>query len=130
MLLDLQNLFSDNQKITTGTIYSDNIISFGKNDVSFAPLIIQVVEDFSDLTSLKVTIQTSDTAEFSSSTDLIEATMLLDNLKAGAKFPISHLPKGNKGYMRIAYEVSGTTETTGAITAGVTTCNGLEIHEI
>ena len=39
MLLDNQNLFCEKQEITTGEIFSQNIISFGKNDVSFAPFV-------------------------------------------------------------------------------------------
>lgn len=130
MLLDAQNLFSDEQAITTGTIYSTNTVKFGKNDVSFVPIIIQSVADFSDLTSLQVKIQTDDNAEFSSAVDLATATLLKADLTAGAKFPISYLPKGNKGYMRLAYVVTGTTETTGKITAGVVAGDGLEIQEI
>ncbi len=130
MLLDAQNLFSDEQAITTGTIYSTNTVKFGKNDVSFVPIIIQSVADFSDLTSLQVKIQTDDNAEFSSAVDLAASTLLKADLKAGAKFPISYLPKGNKGYIRLAYIVTGTTETTGKITAGVVAGDGLEIQEI
>ncbi len=130
MLLDAQNLFSDNQQITTGTIYSTNTIKFGKNDVSFVPLVIQVVKDFSNLTSLTVKIQTSTDENFSSSVDLVSSTLNKDELIIGKKFPISYLPKGNKGYMRIAYTVSGTQETTGLITAGVVAGDGLEIQEI
>ena len=64
MLLDSQNLFSENQEITTGTIYSQNIVDFGKNDVSFVPVVIQAVDEFSGLTSLKVSIETSSTSDF------------------------------------------------------------------
>ena len=130
MLLDAQNLFSDNQQITTGTIYSTNTIKFGKNDVSFVPLVIQVVKDFSNLTSLTVKIQTSTDENFSSSVDLVSSTLNKDELIIGKKFPISYLPKGNKGYMRIAYTVSGTQETTGLITASVVAGDGLGIQEI
>lgn len=130
MLLDAQNLFSDKQSITTGTIYSTNVVKFGKNDVSFVPIIIQSVADFSDLTSLAVKVQTDTTASFSNPVDLITASLAKADLKAGGKFPISYLPKGNKGYIRLAYVVTGTTETTGKITAGVVAGDGLEIQEI
>lgn len=129
MLLDAQNLFSDAQAITTGTIYSTNTVKFGKNDISFVPIIIQAVEDFTGLTSLNVKIQTSDTSEFTSSSDLAESTLLLADLKAGKKFPISYLPKGNKGYIRLAYTVDGTA-TTGKITAGVVASDELSYHEM
>ena len=130
MLLDSQNLFSDSQEITSGTIYSQNVVNFGKNDVSFVPVIIQVVEDFSNLTSLTAVIQTSETAEFAESSDLVESTLKLDELKAGVKFPVKFLPQGNKGYMRIAYVVEGANETTGKITASVVASDGLASHEI
>ena len=129
MLLDNQNLFCENQSITTGTTYSQNIIAFGKNDVSFAPLVIQVVEDFEGLTSLKVVFETSKTPEFLSPVVLAESTLSLNNLKAGSTFPITFLPKGNKGYMRLAFVVEGS-ESTGKITSGVVAGNGLASHEI
>ena len=44
-------------------------------------------------------------------------------------FPITFLPKGNKGYMRLKFVVDGI-ETTGKITSGVVAGNGLSIHEI
>ena len=129
MLLDSQNLFSENQEITTGTIYSQNIIDFGKNDVSFVPVIIQAVSDFSALTSLTVKVQTSTSSAFDEAIDLIEAKLELEKLKAGAKFPINYLPKGNLGFMRLVYVVEGS-ETTGKITAGAVAGDGLSAHEI
>ena len=33
LLLDSQNLFSQNQAITTGTLYSQNVVDFGKSNV-------------------------------------------------------------------------------------------------
>ena len=129
MLLDAQNLFSEKQDITTGTIYSTNVVNFGKNDISFVPVVIQAVEDFSSLTSLSVLIQTSDNAEFSNPVDLAQSKLELAELKAGAKFPITYLPKGNKGFIRLAYVVDGS-ETTGKITAGAVASNELSYHEM
>ena len=130
MLIDSQNLFSENQEITSGTIYSQNIIDFGQNDVSFVPLIIQAVSDFSNLTSLSVIVQTSKNPTFDEVVDLIESKMELEKLKAGAKFPINYLPKGNQGYMRLAYTVEGSSETTGKITACAVAGDGLTSSEI
>lgn len=129
MLLDTQNLFCENQAVESGTVYSQNIIAFGKNDVSFAPVIVQVTEDFAGLTSLKVIFQTSDTSDFKTSVDLADATLELAKLKSGALFPITFLPRGNKGYMRLAFVVVGTA-TSGKITSGIVPSNGLESHEI
>lgn len=130
MLLDSQNLFSENQAITSGTIYSQNIIDFGKNDVSFVPVIIQAVSDFSDLTSLEVSIETSDNSSFESATVLAQTTLKLAQLKEGVKFPITKLPKGNLRYMRLKFVVDGNAETTGKITAGAVAGDGLSHHEI
>ena len=129
MLLDNENLFCEKQEITSGEIYSQNIINFGKNDVSFAPVVVQVVEDFSSLTNLKVSFETSSTSDFAESTVLAESILALADLKSGSTFPITFLPKGNKGYMRLKFSAEGT-ETTGKITSGVVAGNGLAIHEI
>ena len=131
MLLDTQNLFSDAQAITTGPIDSQNIVKFGKSDVSFVPIIIQAVSDFSKLTSLTVKVVTSDTSDFTSSKVLAESKLELVDLKAGARFPISYLPKGNLGYIKLTYTVAGdTAETTGKITAGVVASNELSYHDM
>ena len=119
MLLDTQNLFSDNQSITTGTILSTNVVRFGTSDISYLPLLIQVVSAFSDLTSLEVKVETSATSAFSTAVELASSTLLKADLVNGAVFPIANIPKGNLGYIRLKYVVTGTTETTGKITAGI-----------
>ena len=129
MLLDNENLFCENQEITSGEIVSQNVIAFGKNDVSFVPVVIQSVADFSSLSALSVKIQTSENADFANPIDLAQSTLGLDELKAGSTFPITFLPKGNKGYMRLLFVVDGS-ETTGKITAGAVAGDGLAYHEI
>ena len=126
MRIDNEMIFSDNQKLTASAA-STNIVKLastenGLTEVAFGkpiPLLIQVTEDFNNLTSLKVGVQTSDDEDFSSPTTLVEATLELASLKAGKKFPIKEIPAGNKGYARLYYTVTGTTPTTGAITAAV-----------
>ena len=129
MLLDNENLFCENQEITSGEIYSQNIINFGKNDVSFAPVVVQAVADFTGLNSLKVVFETSIDSDFSDAIALAESTLSQAELKAGATYPITFLPKGNKGYMRLKFVVDGV-ETTGKMTSGVVSGNGLSISEI
>ena len=126
MRLDSQAIFSDEQAITA-TAASTNVVEISKangvfSEVAFGepiPLLIQVVEDFNNLTSLKVGIQTDDNENFSSAKTLAEATLLIADLKAGAKFPIKEVPAGNEGYMRLYYTVTGTATTTVKITAGI-----------
>ena len=125
MRLDSQAIFSDAQKIT-GAAVSTNVVKMastenGLTEVAFGapvPLLIQVVEDFAGLTSLKVEVQTAATDDFEDAKTLVAAEAPVADLVAGYKFPIIQLPKGNLGYMRINYVPTGTA-TAGAITAGV-----------
>ena len=122
MILDEQNLFSDNQAITA-TAASTNVLNFGTREIAFGTpveLFVQVTEDFNNLTSLKITVQTSATENFSTAVDLIDQTILLANLKKGTVSSLKFLPKGNLGYMRLYYTVTGTAPSTGKILAGVT----------
>ena len=121
MILDEQGLFSKNQAIK-GSCESENILDLGTREVSFGTpveVFIQVTEDFNNLTSLDIKVQTSIEEYFSDSVDLIEQTMILSELKEGATSSIKFLPKGNLGYMRLFYTVSGNAPTTGKIIAGI-----------
>lgn len=128
MLLDSQNLFSDNQKITSGTIYSTNTVKFGLGDISYLPLLVQVTKAFSGLTSLKVSVVTSKDENFSEEKELVSSTLELASLKEGAKFPISFMPKGNLGFVKLKYEITGTEEE-GEITAGIVVQNDIEFEK-
>ena len=130
MLLDSQNLFSENQPITTGTIISENIVKFGAGDVSFVPILIQATQDFSNLTNLKVKVETSSDEKFEEISILSESTLNKDSLKAGSTYPIAYLPKGNKGFIRLSYTVEGEAETTGKITSGTVASNEMSWHEV
>lgn len=123
MLLDLETLFSDNQAVTT-TAASTNVVrtATGKfKEISFGnpmPLLIQVVTDFAGLTSVKVSVQTATDEAFTSPVTLAETGAIpVASLKAGYRFPINFVPKGNLGYMRLYYTVVGT-GTAGKIDAG------------
>ena len=125
MLFDSQSIFSENQAIAATTV-SQNIINMGEGEAAFGtpkPLVIQVNEDFNNLTSLTVDVETASDEDFSSPTVLQSSTALLADLKTGFSFPITVLPKGNKSYMRLKYTVTGTAPTTGKITAGITAAN-------
>ena len=109
MILDEQGMFSNNQPITK-TCVSENVLDMGNREVSFGTpveLFIQIAEDFNNLTSLTIKVQTSKDEEFSDPVDLIEQIMKLVELKKGAEASIKFLPKGNLGYMRLNYEVDG-----------------------
>ena len=125
MLLDAQSLFSDNQAITA-TAASTNVVKFGKGEFTYVPLLIQVTQNFATLTSLTVKVQTSVDESFTNAVDLTSSTVAVANLKTGYVFPINYLPKGNLGYIRIYYTVTGSNATAGKITAGVVA--GLDVH--
>lgn len=124
MLLDMETLFSDAQAITV-TATSKNVIhtALGKlKEIAFGtplPLLIQVVENFVGCTSVKVAVQTSATEDFATPVVLAEtAAIPVATLKAGYRFPINFMPKGNLGYTRLYYTVDGTA-TAGKIDAGI-----------
>lgn len=121
MILDEQGLFSNKQAVTESCV-SENVLDMGKREVSFGTpvgLFIQIAETFNNLTSLSIKVQTSMEEDFSSSVDLVEQKMLLEELTKGAVFSIKFLPKGNLGFLRLVYTVDGTNPTQGAIIAGV-----------
>ena len=121
MILDEQALFSNNQAVTTSTA-STNIINLGKREIAFGTpveLFIQVSEDFNNLTDLTIKIQTDEKEAFSAPVTLAEQTIVLEGLKKGAVSSLKYLPTGNLGFMRLYYEVKGTSPTTGKILAGI-----------
>ncbi len=125
MLLDQQNIFSEAQAIKS-TKASDNVIKMTPagqlKEVAYGtpkPLLFQVVETFEGATSVKVAVETSETADFSAKVTLTETAAIPGaNLVAGYRFPILQVPAGNLGYMRAYYIVDGTA-TAGKITAGI-----------
>lgn len=123
MLLDQQNIFSDNQAIT-GSATSINTINTGTTkDIGAGadiPILIQVTEDFNNLTSLAVNIQTASDSNFTDGVDVAGVTIPKTSLVQGHKASIITLPMQMKQYIRLHYVVTGTSPTTGKITAGIT----------
>ena len=126
MILDSTLALSSAQAITaTGTTYSTNIIDFTKEkEVAFGrgiPLMLKVATAaFNNLTSLEIQVQTATDAAFTSPVVLgTTGAIALAKLLLGYVFNLRYLPKGNLGYMRLAYIVTGTAPTAGAIDAYV-----------
>lgn len=119
-MLDEQLKFSEDQAITA-TANSTNTIDLGiGREVAFGnPISLYVIvkEDFNNLTSLKIAVQTANNSDMTNAVELASSTALLANLKKGDKIPLSFMPAGNKGYVRLAYTVTGTAPTTGKISA-------------
>lgn len=121
MMLDNTLMFSDKQAVTADAASTKVVQTFG--DIGKGnppiPLLVQVVEDFNNLTDLTVCFQTATDKNFTTPITLVKSTLALADLKAGARFHINYIPDGVKDYMRLYYDVNGTAPTTGKITAGV-----------
>lgn len=136
MIFSAQQLFSNDQAITASAD-STNVIDLGVagtpydaaaalnqdvgkgNPVCF---LVQVTEDFDNLTSLEIKVSTGATASLG--TTVISKTVLLADLVAGYQFPVQVLPNEiTERYLGIEYVVVGTAPTTGKVTAGITLGN-------
>lgn len=129
MLYDKENLFSENQAITADAA-STNVVCLAQGTLKEAafgtpiPLRIQVTETFATLTSLEIKVQTDDNEAFSSPTTLATTgAIAAADLVEGFVAPINFIPKGNEGYMRLYYDVTGSNATAGKITAGIVAGN-------
>lgn len=134
MILSANLLFSDDQAITASTL-STNQIDLGVAGTPFdgnqlnqdigkgcpVPILIQVTEDFNNLTSLDVQIVVDDDSAFGSETVVVEENILLADLVAGTYTNTIMLPTGiDERYLGVRYTVNGTAPTAGRITAGIT----------
>lgn len=134
MIFDKSLLFSDAQAITA-TAASTNVIDLRAMGTVYGaaaalprdfakateiPLLIQVVEDFNTLTSLKIDIELDSTETFTPDKTITLGTFALATLKAGFQVPWKLFPAGiDLRFMRLKYTVTGTDPTTGKITAGI-----------
>lgn len=140
MIFSAQQLFSDDQAITA-TADSTNVIDLGVPGTPFdaaaplnqdigkgnkVPILIQVTEDFDNLTSLEFKISTGATTALG--TTVISKVVVLADLVAGYQFPVDVLPNEiTERYLGIEYVVVGTTPTAGTVTAGITMGNQTNI---
>lgn len=143
MILDLNTLLSGslgaggvlNGQAITADAVSQNVLDLGATGVipyggaaiqrdlgkcNHVPLLIQVVEDFSDLTSLTVSVEYATDEAFTSPVELTKQTVAVASLKKGFIFAIDKFPRDIKGrYVRLKYDVTGTNPTAGKVIAGV-----------
>ena len=137
MILDATTLFSAAQAVTA-TAASANIIDLGQPGTVFGavaaiardvgkgatvPIAIRVVENFNNLTSITVTVETDDNSGFSSPTTVFSSpAYALADLQAGARHLLPDaLPVVGTAerYVRLKYTLAGTTPTTGKVTAAI-----------
>lgn len=142
MMMDYENQFSIAQKLTA-TAKSTNVVQLVKagefkigdqtvtsrlpipyKDLGKGEQIqlhIQVVEDFTDGTSVQVQLLTADNAALDSNPVVLATTAAIPvaQLKAGYVFNIDRIPLGStKQFIGLNYVVVGT-PTAGAVDAGV-----------
>lgn len=127
MILDKQNLFSEDQAVTV-TADSTNIIDLGNDDSEVNPALnekgdlevfAQVTTAFASGTSLKVSLLSSDSSTFSSSTTVSEsAAIATASLVQGYKFKLGQLTEIDEQYLKLVYTVVGTMSA-GNILAGL-----------
>lgn len=136
MIFSAQQLFSDDQAITANAD-STNVIDLGVAGTPYGgvaplnrdigkgakvPFLVQVTEDFNNLTSLTVNVSTGATTALG--TTIVSQTILAADLLAGKQISIDVLPNDiTERYLGIEYVVTGTAPTTGKVTAGITMGN-------
>lgn len=122
MLLDNENVFSDAQAIT-GDAVSTNVIDMVKaglapgNDLN---IVLNVEEDFDNLTSLDIEVQSCALEDFSSGVTTHQSiNKLLAALTNGTQVDVGPLLNGTLQYVRLNYNVNGTDPTAGKVTAAI-----------
>lgn len=134
MIFDRTTQYSNGQAFTA-TAVSTNVIDHLAAGIPYGssvaltrdlgvgpevPILVQVTETFTGLTSVQVTYQTCDAEGFGSGVDNVISTAAVPvaELKAGYQFSIDQIPfKSRKRYSRLNYTVVGT-GTAGKITSG------------
>jgi len=138
MILDKNLTLSENQAVTA-TALSENVIKlpdagtvYGESGAldrnlgpgTAIPVLIQVVEDFATLTSLTITLETSDNADMSSSTVMASSVAIAAaDLVAGYRPSFTRtFPDGVlKDYVAVRYTVGGSNATAGKMTVAIGT---------
>lgn len=136
MILSAQQLFSDGQAIIA-TAVSTNVIDLGVPGTPFGavaplnqdvgkgnkvPVLVQVTEDFNNMTSVSIAIETGATTALG--TAIVNETVLLADAVAGKQFVVEVLPNQlTERYLGVRYTVVGTAPSTGKMTAGITMGN-------
>lgn len=134
MILDRSEMFSNSQAITatgastnvidtsaTGTVYAAaSALARDLGKGTRVPVAIRTVQNFNNLTSLKISYQVATDAAFTTPVTVIESpAYTLAQLNGGVILQPDTVPTGaNLRYHRLLYTVTGTAPTLGQITAG------------
>lgn len=122
MIIDSNLVFTDGPVNATSTSDSVPLTSFFKpGRMDPIPFMLRVTEDFTNLTSLTITLTESDSQD-GTYTEVPAASMTipLAQLKAGAALGWRFLPSSvEKPWLKLAYTVTGTAPTKGRIFAAM-----------
>lgn len=122
MIIDSNLVFTDGPITATSSSELVPLTSFFKpGRMDPIPFALRVTEDFTNLTSLTITLMESDSQE-GTYTEVPAATMTipLAKLKAGAALGWRFLPNTvEKQWLKLAYTVTGTAPTKGRIFAAM-----------
>ena len=140
MIFSAQQIFSDDQAMGD-TAISENVIDTGVRGTPYdakaalhgdigkgnpVPILVQVTTDFDDLTNMVITVECDSTANLATAPIVLysSGTILKAALVAGYQIPLQYLPNScTKRYLGVRYTITGTTETAGKMTAGITMGN-------
>ena len=126
MIIDKQNLFSEDQAITV-TADSTNVIDLGNDHANVQALnskgdlevFVQCTAQITGGTSVKVGLFSSDTSTFSSETTISESGVILPAVTvAGYQFKMGKLADIDEQYLKLKYTVVGT-HSAGTVLAGL-----------
>ncbi len=138
MILNKNLTLCENQAVTS-TAISENVILWNETGKATleagqivrnigsgtpVPILMQVVEDFATLTSLTITLETSEAAALTSSTVLASSGAIpVARLIAGFRPTFTRfMPDGTMlDYFGLRFTVNGTTATAGRMSAAVAT---------
>ena len=122
MILDKQNMFSEDQAITA-TADSTNVIDLeaaGHAKGTPIEVWVQVTTDFATLTSLTVTLDASAVEGMTDAVTLgVTGAIAAADLVAGYKFTLPSLPYNTLQYLELTYTVDGSNAAAGAVSAGL-----------
>lgn len=138
MILDKNLLLAEGQAVTAtaisenviripaaGTVYGEGSpLSRNLGPGEEVPILIQVTENFDNLTSLTITLETADNEALSTNNEVIFSTgaIPLAKLVAGYRTAVRVLPDFVlRDFVGLRYTVAGTAPTAGKITAAIGT---------
>lgn len=127
MYIDAQNLFSQDQAVTTGATASTNIIDLGAardigvGEALWLHILVTEAVTSGGAGTVAFSLQTDDNSSFSSATTLFTTTAIAKTtMVAGYQAVRVRIPIGTERYLRVVYTVATADLTAGKFTAFLT----------